>query len=147
MISNAGKASETGGVHVLSPDGAEVALPAGHRLTFGRGHEADLFVPSGRDLSRQAGEIIALAGGAWVGNLSHTHGLYVRGEDYYVRLPPSGESGPSGGWLVSRGTAVVGSMAMIRKDLALRAADRSACTSNGKTALSSFSASCQSTSV
>src|SRR5579859_2287825 len=107
-------------VHVVAPDGARVTLPTGRRLTFGRGHEADLFVPGGRDLSRWAGEIVALATGAWVGNLSHTHALYVEGEDYHVRLPPSGEDGPAGGWLVSRGSALVGSMAMIRKELALR---------------------------
>jgi len=120
MASGASLPPGAGPVHVVAPDGARVTLPAGRRLTFGRGHEADLFVPGGRDLSRWAGEIVALAAGAWVGNLSRTHALYVEGEDYHVRLPPSGEDGPAGGWLVSRGSALVGSMAMIRKELALR---------------------------
>jgi hypothetical protein len=120
VIGNAALPPEAAGVQVLSPDGAQVTLQTGRRLTFGRGNKADLFVPSGRDLSRRAGEIVALSAGGWVGNLSHTHALYVAGEDYHARLPPSGEHGPPGGWLVSRGTAVVGSMAMIRKGLALR---------------------------
>lgn len=120
ISSNAELPPGAAGVHVTSPNGVRVTLPTGRRLTFGRGYGADLFVPSGRDLSRRAGEIIALPAGAWVGNLSHTHALYVGGDDYHIRLPPSGADGPPGGWLVSRGTAMVGSMAMIRKGLALR---------------------------
>jgi hypothetical protein len=106
-------------VQVLSADGTSVSLQAGRRLTFGRGRGADIVIPGGRDLSRSAGEIVALPTGAWVENLSRTHALYVRGDDYHIRLPPSGRDGPAGGWLISRGAALVGSMAMIRKNLAL----------------------------
>src|SRR5215469_3851643 len=107
-------------VRVLSADGSSVSLSAGQRLTFGRGRGADIFIPGGRDLSRSAGEIVALPTGAWVENLSRTHALYVRGDDYHIRLPPSGKDGPAGGWLISRGAASVGSMAMIRRNLTLR---------------------------
>lgn len=112
--------STTDKVVVRAPDGSTVSLPVDGRLTFGRGQDADLFVPAGRDLSRNAGQIVALAAGAWVENLSRTHALYVRGDDYHVRLPSCGDNGPPGGWLISRGVALVGSMAMIRQDLALR---------------------------
>jgi hypothetical protein len=115
------RACASSSVHVRSPDGTAISLLlTGGRLTFGRGQGADLVVPGGRGLSRRAGEITALAGGAWVVNIGHTHALYVEGDDYHVRLPPAGSDGPIGGWLLARGTASVGSMAMTRQGIALR---------------------------
>ncbi|HEY4849679.1 MAG TPA: hypothetical protein VII22_02735 [Streptosporangiaceae bacterium] len=107
-------------VWVWSSDQLALPLAAGRRLTFGRGQGVDLFVPGGLDLSRRAGEIVALGVGAWIANISRTHSLYVEGRDYHVRLPPSGNDGPLGGWLVARGTAVVGSRVMMRQGAALR---------------------------
>lgn len=108
-----------GAVRICSADGAIVEVPTGERLRFGRGQEVDLPVPGGQVLSRQAGEITALADGAWVTNISHSHALYVEGEDYHIRLPPVGAAGPTGGWLVSSGTVAVGSMTMLRQGMAL----------------------------
>jgi hypothetical protein len=102
------------GVQVLSPDGARILVPPQTRLTFGRGHEADIVIPGGRDLSRRAGEIAVDGCGALVMNLSRCHALFVDGNGYHVRLPRADDNGPPGGWLVTRGTAMVGSMAMMR---------------------------------
>lgn len=107
-------------VHVSCADGTAIAVPDGERLRFGRGHGVDLVVAGGQVLSRRAGEITALAGGAWIANISRSHALYVEGEDYHVRLPPAGTEGPTGGWLVVSGTVAVGSMAMLRQGMALR---------------------------
>jgi hypothetical protein len=107
-------------VQLLCPDGTRISLQPGQRLTFGRGHEADLLIASGPGLSRRAGAVAALTAGAWIENLSRAHALYVRGDSYHIRLPPSGAEGPPGGWLVSHGSAVVGSMAMIREGRTLR---------------------------
>ena len=73
--------------HVTSPAGAVIAIPAGGQVVFGRGPDADLIVPAGRGLSRRAGLISAVAGGAWVANISRTHALYAEGDGYRVRLP------------------------------------------------------------
>lgn len=112
--------SEPPGVRVLSPDGTHIRLPVGQRLIFGRGSEADLPVATGRNLSRRAGEVVSLPAGAWIENLSRTHALYVRGDEYHIRLPPADIDGPPGGWLIARGTALVGSMAMLREGMALQ---------------------------
>ncbi len=58
--------------HVTTPSGAVCAIPDGTRLVFGRGPDADLVIPAGRGLSRRAGVISAVAGGAWVANISRT---------------------------------------------------------------------------
>ena len=112
--------------HVTSPAGGVVAIPEGGRLIFGRGPDADLIIAAGRGLSRRAGMISAVAGGAWVANLSHTHALYAEGDGYRVRLPRVDESGeaavaePSKGWFLRNGTALVGSRAMLDEGQPLR---------------------------
>ncbi len=113
--------------HVTSPSGAVAAIPEGTRLVFGRGPDADLIVPAGRGLSRRAGVISAVAGGAWVANISRTHALYAEGDGYRVRLPRMDEDGdasssgePSKGWFLRHGTALVGSRAMLDEGLPLR---------------------------
>jgi hypothetical protein len=107
------------GVQVLAPDGARILVPPQIRLTFGRGHETDIVIPSGRDLSRRAGEIAVDGRGALVMNLSRCHALFVEGDGYHVRRPRADDDGPPGGWLVARGTAMVGSMAMMRGGMAV----------------------------
>jgi len=99
---------------VSTPSGLVVGIPEGGRLVFGRGPDADLMVAAGRGLSRRAGVISAVAGGAWIANISQTHALYAEGEGYRIRLPRMDEHGvPSGGWFVRAGTALVGSRAML----------------------------------
>lgn len=107
-------------VQVMSPDGARIPVPPQTRLTFGRGKEADIVIPGGRELSRRAGEIAADGRGAMVMNLSMSHALFVDGDGYHLRLPIADDDGPSGGWLVARGTALVGSMAMMRQGMAVQ---------------------------
>jgi hypothetical protein len=112
--------------HVTSPAGVVAAVPEGTRLVFGRGPDADLIIPAGRGLSRRAGVISAVAGGAWVANISRTHALYAEGDGYRVRLPRMDEDGdatsgePSKGWFLRHGTALVGSRAMLDEGLPLR---------------------------
>jgi len=78
-------------------------------------------ISAGRGLSRRAGAISAVAGGAWVANLSYTHALYAEGDGYRIRLPRMDELGePSGGWFVRQGTALVGSRAMLDEGRPLR---------------------------
>jgi hypothetical protein len=89
-------------------------VPDGRRLVFGRGPGTDLVIPAGRGLSRRAGVISAVGGGAWVANISHTHALYAEGDGYRIRLPRLEQHGePAGGWFVAEGTALVGSRAML----------------------------------
>jgi len=108
-------------VHVTTPDGRVIGIRDGSRLVFGRGADADLVIPAGRGLSRRAGAISAVAGGAWVANLSGTHALYAEGDGYRIRLPRmDGEGEPSAGWFVRQGTALVGSRAMLDEGLPLR---------------------------
>jgi hypothetical protein len=113
--------------HVTGPAGEVVAIPAGHQVIFGRGPDADLIIPAGRGLSRRAGIISAVAGGAWVANISRTHALYAEGDGYRVRLPRMDEAGdatdgdePSKGWFLRHGIALVGSRAMLDEGLPLR---------------------------
>jgi len=113
--------------HVTSPSGAVIALPDGGRVVFGRGPDADLIVPAGRGLSRRAGVISAIAGGAWIANISRTHALYAEGDGYRVRLPrmdENGEAGPDGepsrGWFLRAGSALIGSRAMLDEGQPLR---------------------------
>jgi hypothetical protein len=120
-------APATAMAHVTSPAGAVVAIPEGTRVVFGRGPDADLIVPAGRGLSRRAGVISAVAGGAWVANISRTHALYAEGDGYRVRLPRLDEAGeasesgePSKGWFLRAGSALVGSRAMLDEGLPLR---------------------------
>jgi hypothetical protein len=107
--------------HVTTPSGAVIAIGEGTRLVFGRGPDADLVISAGRGLSRRAGAISAVAGGAWVANLSHTHALYAEGDGYRVRLPRMDKAAePSEGWFLRQGTVLVGSRAMLDEGLPLR---------------------------
>jgi hypothetical protein len=107
--------------HVTSPDGNVTPIPDGTRLVFGRGPDADLIVPAGLGLSRRAGVISAVAGGAWVANISHTHALYAEGDGYRVRLPRLDEgTEPSKGWFLRAGAALVGSRSMLDEGRPLR---------------------------
>jgi len=107
--------------HVTTPSGRVVGIPDGSSLVFGRGPDADLVISGGRGLSRRAGIITAIAGGALVANISYTHALYAEGEGFRIRLPRLDEPGePSGGWFVQRGTALVGSRSMLDDGQPLR---------------------------
>jgi hypothetical protein len=107
--------------HVTTPAGRVIAIPDGGRVVFGRGPDADLVIPAGRGLSRRAGVISAAAGGAWVANLSYTHALYTEGHGYRIRLPRMDEPGePAAGWFVRKGTALIGSRAMLEEGQPLR---------------------------
>jgi hypothetical protein len=114
-------------VHLTSPTGAVCAIPEGGRVVFGRGPDADVVVSAGPGLSRRAGLISAVAGGAWIANISRTHALYAEGDGYRVRLPRMDEGGqvaaseePSKGWFLRAGTALVGSRAMLDDGQPLR---------------------------
>jgi hypothetical protein len=49
-----------------------------------------------------------------VANISNTHALYAEGDGYRIRLPRMDDAGePSAGWFVHRGTALIGSRAML----------------------------------
>jgi hypothetical protein len=106
--------------YVSTASGQEVRIAEGSQLVFGRGPEVDLAVAAGRGLSRRAGIVAAMAAGAWIANISHTHALYVEGEGYRIRLPRLEDgSEPAGGWLLHSGTALVGSRAMLDEGLPL----------------------------
>jgi hypothetical protein len=108
-------------VHVTTPSGRVISVPEGTSLVFGRGPDADLVIPAGRGLSRRAGLISAIAGGALVANISYTHALYAEGDGFRIRLPRLDVPGaPAGGWFVQRGTALVGSRAMLDEGQPLR---------------------------
>jgi hypothetical protein len=99
---------------VRTPAGLVVDIPAGTRMVFGRGPDADLTIAAGRGLSRRAGVISGVVDGAWIANISRTHALYTEGDGYRIRLPRMEEDGePSGGWFVRAGTILVGSRAML----------------------------------
>jgi hypothetical protein len=105
---------------VCTASGQEMRITEGNRLVFGRGPEVDLAVAAGRGLSRRAGVVTAMAAGAWITNISHTHALYVEGEGYRIRLPRLEDGAePCGGWLLHWGTARVGSRAMLDEGLPL----------------------------
>ena len=110
--------------HVTSPEGAVTGIPEGTRLVFGRGPDVDLVIGAGLGLSRRAGVISAVAGGAWVANISRTHALYAEGDGYRIRLPRNDEAGESGepskGWFVREGSALVGSRSMLDEGRPLR---------------------------
>jgi hypothetical protein len=110
--------------HVTSPEGAVTAIPEGSQVVFGRGPNADLVIPAGPGLSRRAGVICAVAGGAWVANISRTHALYAEGDGYRIRLPRVDETDPSGepskGWFLREGSALVGSRSMLDEGKPLR---------------------------
>ena len=116
-------ALDTGQVtaYVTTAAGSVTAIPEGTQLVFGRGPDTDLVIEAGRGLSRRAGAITAVPGGAWVANLSRTHALYAEGDGYRVRLPRMDESSePSEGWFLRSGTALVGSRAMLDEGCPLR---------------------------
>src|SRR5712691_1315200 len=100
--------------HVSTASGQKMLVAEGTRLVFGRGPGVDLIVAAGRGLSRRAGQVTAMASGAWIANISRTHALYVEGDGYQVRLPRMEHDGaPANGWFVHSGTALVGSRAML----------------------------------
>src|ERR1035438_10214082 len=106
--------------HVAAPSGRVIAMPEGSRLVFGRGPDADLTIAAGRGLSRRAGVVTAVSGGAWVANISRTHALYAEGDGYRIRLPRMEQHGePTGGWFVRAGTTLVGSRNMLDEGQAL----------------------------
>lgn len=99
---------------VTAPSGDVTEIAEDERLVFGRGPDADLVIAADRGLSRRAGVITAVAGGAWVANLSSTHALYAECDGHQIRLPPMETPGePSGGWFIRTGTTLVGSRAML----------------------------------
>jgi hypothetical protein len=104
----------TTAVQVSTPAGEVIGIPAGGRLVFGRGPDADLTIAAGPSLSRRAGMISALDGGALVANISRTHALYAVIDGHRVRLPRMEARGePSGGWFVRAGAVHVGSRGML----------------------------------
>jgi hypothetical protein len=110
----ASQPSNPAAARVTTPSGLVLGIPEGSRVVFGRGPDADLTIAAGRGLSRRAGVISAVAGGAWIANISRTHALYAEGDGYRIRLPRMEERGePSGGWFVHAGTVLVGSRAML----------------------------------
>jgi hypothetical protein len=107
--------------HVTTPAGRVIGLPEGSSLVFGRGPDADLIIAAGRGLSRRAGQISAIAGGALVANISSTHALYAEGDGFRIRLPRLDAPGePAGGWFAARGTTLVGSRSMLDEGQPLR---------------------------
>ena len=116
----ASQPSKPAAARVTTPSGLVLGIPEGGRLVFGRGPDADLTIAAGRGLSRRAGVISAVAGGAWIANISRTHALYAEGDGYRIRLPRmEQEDEPSGGWFVHTGTVLVGSRAMLDDGLPL----------------------------
>jgi hypothetical protein len=112
--------SKPAAARVTTPSGLVLGIPEGGRLVFGRGPDADLTIAAGRGLSRRAGVISAVAGGAWIANISRTHALYAEGDGYRIRLPRMEQQDePSGGWFVNSGTVLVGSRAMLDDGLPL----------------------------
>jgi hypothetical protein len=110
----ASQPSKPAAARVTTPSGLVLGIPEGSRLVFGRGPDADLTIAAGRGLSRRAGVISAVAGGAWIANISRTHALYAEGDGYRIRLPRmEQEDEPSGGWFVHTGVVLVGSRAML----------------------------------
>ena len=116
----ASQPSKPTAARVTTPSGLVLGIPEGGRLVFGRGPDADLTIAAGRGLSRRAGVISAVAGGAWIANISRTHALYAEGDGYRIRLPRMEQQDePSGGWFVNSGTVLVGSRAMLDDGLPL----------------------------
>jgi hypothetical protein len=114
-------AAASGVARVLAPSGATVEVAENQRVVFGRGPDADLVISADRGLSRRAGMISGVRGGAWVANLSHTHALYAEADGYQIRLPPMEAPGdPAGGWFMRTGTTLVGSRAMLDDGQPLR---------------------------
>ncbi|WP_329237406.1 hypothetical protein OG417_33975 [Actinoallomurus sp. NBC_01490] len=106
---------------VVSSSGTVVEVVENQRLVFGRGPDADLVIAADRGLSRRAGMLGGVRGGAWVANLSHTHALYAEADGYQIRLPPMEAPGdPAGGWFMRAGTTLVGSRAMLDAGRPLR---------------------------
>src|SRR6266516_438624 len=100
--------------HVRMPSGVVIGIPEGTRVVFGRGPDTDLTIAAGRGLSRRAGVISAVVGGAWIANISRTHALYTEGDGFRIRLPRMDEHRePAGGWFLREGPASVGSRAML----------------------------------
>ena len=110
----ASQPSNSAAARVTTPSGLVLGIPEGSRVVFGRGPDADLTIAAGRGLSRRAGVISAVSGGAWIANISRTHALYAEGDGYRIRLPRMEDGDePSGGWFVHVGSVLVGSRAML----------------------------------
>ena len=134
---------------VHTPSGAVIELAAAAHLVFGRGPDVDVRIDAGRGLSRRAGVISVVPGGAWVANISRTHALYTVSDGSRTRLPRLVESdGPSVGWFVRAGAVLVGSRSMLDDGQALElvvtnpeprrdpvAADDSGLTAHGESTL------------
>jgi hypothetical protein len=82
-------------------------------------------IPDDPQLSRQAGQIVALDAGLWIANLSWTHALYAESDGYRVRLPRLPGKEPADGWFIATGELLVGSAAMLRRGQGLRVRARS----------------------
>src|ERR1700757_4580257 len=110
----ASQPSNPAAARVTTPSGLVLGIPEGGRVECGGGPDADLTIAAGGGLSRRAGVISAVAGGAWIANISRTHALYAEGDGYRIRLPRMEEGDePSGGWFVHAGSVLVGSRAML----------------------------------
>lgn len=117
----AGRSPAPAVTRVTAPSGTVMEVPEEGRLVFGRGPDTDLVISADRGLSRRAGLISAVRGGAWVANLSQTHALYAESDGHRIRLPPMEAPGePSGGWFMRLGTTLVGSRAMLDDDRPMR---------------------------
>ncbi|GAA2733963.1 hypothetical protein [Actinocorallia aurantiaca] len=105
-------------VLVTGPDGALFPLERGESVVFGRGTQTD--IPLGGDpwLSRTAGRIAAVDGGALISNLSGRHSLYVLIRSERLRLPVTTENGGLG-FLLAEGGALVGTAPMLDHGRAL----------------------------
>jgi hypothetical protein len=100
--------------HLRTPSGAVISIQEGARMVFGRGPGVELLVRAGRGLSRRAGLVVAVSGGVYIANLSHTHALYIETEGQRIRLPRLEQPGePLGGWFQRAGTTAIGSRAML----------------------------------
>jgi hypothetical protein len=98
---------------VSAPSGRVVGIPkAVAWSSAGPGRRPD---DRGRPRAVPPGGLIsAVAGGAWIANISRTHALYTEGDGYRIRLPRMDEHRePAGGWFLREGTALVGSRAML----------------------------------
>lgn len=106
-------------VLITAPGGVRFALETGESAVFGRGTQAD--IPLGGDpwLSRLAGRIAAVGGGALISNLSARHSLYILVGSERLRLPVTAESGGGVGFLLAGGRALVGTAPMLERDRAL----------------------------
>lgn len=91
---------------ILAP-GRMSALHEGGEVTAGRDARCTLPFPDEARLSRRAVRVEAREPGVLITNLSRTHGLVIDAEGALSRLLPASPAGPTGGYVLARGTAVV----------------------------------------